>query len=123
MQIVGTADQASFPGPSLVKLWVAPEAQPDWPYPLAEHAEIGPKYEKMGTIRSLVSPRWHFIVSTAHGPELYDWLKDPRETNNLAMTPEGKSAARHFADRLQVLLSQPHWGNGGSDSGGSQQMR
>lgn len=39
----------------------------------------------------------HYIVHEKFGEELYDWVNDPGELNNLAATPEGQRIASDFA--------------------------
>ena len=109
MELVAARNQALFPGPPLNQLWAAPESYPDWPYPLAELSQVPFGSQKRlvyhGSMKSLVSPKWHYIVHEKFGEELYDWAKDPGELNNLAATPEGKRITSDFAARLENLLA------------------
>ncbi|MFO0839381.1 MAG: sulfatase [Phycisphaerae bacterium] len=43
-----------------------------------------------GNLRSLVTDRWHCIVSDAGSVQLFDWRADPTEQNDLGASPEGK---------------------------------
>ena len=112
VDLIGERGQALFPGPSLALLWQAPEAHPNWPYPLAELShrpyvhKRNPAYH--GASKSLVTPQWHYIAHEKFGVELYDWVKDPGELNNLADTPEGQRIASDFATYLESLLGQAH---------------
>jgi len=45
-------------------------------------------------MKCLVRQQWHYIVHETLGEELYDWVNDPREGNNLAKTAEGQVIAR-----------------------------
>jgi hypothetical protein len=45
-----------------------------------------------GWLKSITDPQWHLIVAQADPEELYDYVKDPIESQNLADTSQGKSA-------------------------------
>lgn len=109
MELVGMGEQAPFPGPSLTQLWQDPDAYPDWPHPLAEHTRDPMVGQNLGdgSMKSLVSPQWHYILTGNVDEELYDWVRDPGELNNLALTPAGRSVARDFTAYLQRLLARP----------------
>lgn len=55
--------------------------------------------------------QWHYIAHEKFGVQLYDWVKDPGELNNLADTPEGQRITSDFATYLESLLRQ----TGGTD--------
>jgi len=113
MEILGSgSDQSTFPGPSLVQLWKSPGARPDWPDPLAELAqmqfpgvEFNPNYS--GSMKSLISAQWQYIVHQKSGEKLYNWQTDPKELSDLTHTPQGESIVRDFAGRLQKQLGSP----------------
>ncbi len=110
MELLGQGQQNEFPLPSLAILWKDPEGQRDWPDVLAELAKMPyirkyPAYH--GWMKCLVRGQWHYIVHETLGQELYDWVHDPREDNNLARTPEGQAAAREMAERLERLVGRP----------------
>jgi arylsulfatase A-like enzyme len=112
MDLLNEANPPVFPGPSLVALWNSPGDHPDWPYPLSEIEQLPfPELERLpvysGWIKSLVSPQSHYILHQKTGEELYDWANDPKEVNNLALTPEGQQATRVFSSRLKSLLTAP----------------
>lgn len=113
MELVNSAAKPKFPGPSLTALWANPAAQDTWPLPLSELARnpYPEKEEKLadqieptsttGAMRSLVTPQWHLIAHENLGDQLYDWVHDPQERNNLVHTAEGHAIA------LQLLSSLP----------------
>lgn len=109
MQLLGNTSSTEFPGSSLATLWgpsqntwqaepVLSELSPgrflDGPanYPAAQ-----------GSIRSLTTEKWHFLLSESGRTELYAWRNDPKELHNLADTPEGRIAVQEFQQRLSSL--------------------
>jgi arylsulfatase A-like enzyme len=111
MEMIGAGEQKNFPGPSLTPLWKNPAGEQEWPIPLAELAQF--HYEAIknqptyyGAMQSLVSAKWHYIHHETLGDELYDWKADPKESNNLAKTPEGKQIADEFRAKLQAMRAQ-----------------
>lgn len=117
--LVGGGATQVFPRRSLAQLWKSPESEKDWPWPLVEVSQLpdvtdSPTLElkrapiSSGWMKSLVSPRWHYIVHEKHGAELYDWNSDPQERNNLAKTPEAEEVLREFSAKLKEILAKPH---------------
>lgn len=110
MELLGEGQQGKFPLPSLAILWKDPDSQREWPDVVAELAKMPyirtyPAYH--GWMKCLVSRHWHYIVHETLGEELYDWVRDPREDNNLAGTPEGQTVTREMAQRLERSLGRP----------------
>lgn len=110
LELAGVGGPAAFPGPPLTRLWQAPQVPDEWPDSLSELAHLPwnenwPSY--FGWMKSLVSLQWHYIVHEKFGPELYNWQEDPRESKNLATTPEGRILLQQFGERLQKHLGQP----------------
>ncbi len=110
MELLGSGDQTTFPGPSLAQLWTSRDRHPAWPYLLAELSQF--RYEEVkknpayyGTMKSLLNPQWHYIQHERFGPALYNWRQDPAEMQDLAHTPGGQPIADEFASRLQRLLA------------------
>jgi arylsulfatase A-like enzyme len=109
MDLMGWGKPALFPGPSLAELWKHPGPHPDWPYPASELAQFpnpddeeGPS--RLGSSRSVVTAKWHYIFHEKLGELLYDWKTDLAETKNLAKeNPDDVAAARQALSReLQV---------------------
>ena len=96
----------------------APAAQPAWPDALSEVAKhnivtnesnaVGKLVATTadGPMKSVVTARWHLIVHKELGDQLYDWVHDPGEINNLINTPDGRQAARGLDSRLEALLAR-----------------
>jgi len=109
LDLLGERDHAPFPPPSLASLWREP-APRGFPPPIAE-VSIAPFDGHVGTpiysgsLRAIVSPRWHYIVSSNGDDELYDWEGDPAELHDLSDTPHGRAAARRLAECLRMLTS------------------
>ena len=59
-----------------------------------------------GPMKSVVTTRWHLIVHKELGDQLYDWVHDPGETNNLIFTPLGQQVARELNAGLEALLAR-----------------
>jgi arylsulfatase A-like enzyme len=95
-----------FPGLALDTFWggAAPEspavisevAGGPWPG-VARHWPI---YE--GPIRSLVTDRWHLLLTGNGQVELYDWSADPREERNLAAEPVHQQTLAELRTRLEM---------------------
>jgi arylsulfatase A-like enzyme len=107
----GSAPQA-FPGPPLAQLWKTPENAENWPWPLVEVSQQPfpgrwrlPTYS--GWMKSLISPRWQYIVHEKRGEELYDWNNDPEERHDQARTPEGREIVREFSEQMKAILARP----------------
>jgi arylsulfatase A-like enzyme len=110
MDLVDAGDQTLFPGPSLTQLWEDPESHSNWPYPLAEIAQAPfEEHKKLpiyhGWMKSLVSPKWHYIENEKLGAELYDWNNDPQELYNLVTRPEVQGVVKRFQAKLQQFMS------------------
>ena len=113
MSLLGATEQKTFPGPDLSRLWNSPEQSFHWPEVFSELAQNlhPPDIEKpadkfiptatTGAMQSLITPQWHLIVHQTQGDQIYDWIHDPQESNNLINTPEGKAAAARMSSQLQ----------------------
>jgi arylsulfatase A-like enzyme len=108
-ELLGKNGAGHFPVPSLVPLWSG-AAMGEWPLPLMELDQMPyetlkgqPAYD--GRIKSLIAPRWQYIIHEKFGEELYDWGKDPKQQQNLAASPEGRAIT---ADLRQKLLEMLH---------------
>ncbi len=107
LDLIGGNEGAIFPGPSLAPLWKEPDTNRDWPYPLAEVAQIPwvpPQHlTAQGAMKSVLSPQWQYIEHEVLGAELYDWRNDPDEAHNLIQTPELQATVERFKNYLSVL--------------------
>jgi hypothetical protein len=118
MELLGERGHETFPGPSLSALWQSPPAQPAWPDALSEVAKHNIVTDESKTVgklvattadgpmKSVVTTRWHLIVHKELGDQIYDWVHDPGETNNLIFTPLGQQAARELNEGLEALLAR-----------------
>jgi arylsulfatase A-like enzyme len=113
MDLLSPNGQTIFPGRGLNQLWnglISPSA---WENPMSELAKnenaIGLDRQAQnleptamdGAMSSLVTPQWHFIRHEKLGEQLYDWVHDPNEMNNVINTPEGQAAARTLRVEMQ----------------------
>ena len=108
MGVVGGS--SIFPGASLSQLWSTSTST--WPDPISELAQnryAGRKDEAAdklfptatsGAMASLVTSRWHWIEHEKAGAQIYDWTRDPLESNDLIQTPAGAVAAQELRNQL-----------------------
>jgi hypothetical protein len=54
-----------------------------------------------GGMKSLITPRWHFIVHEKLGEQIYDWVHDPGETQDLINTQQGHAAATSLTVEME----------------------
>ncbi|MGH9385399.1 MAG: sulfatase-like hydrolase/transferase [Vicinamibacterales bacterium] len=103
MELTETEGTA-FKSPSLRALW---EGNPpgEWPLPLAElnHQPWAPERDRsrLGSMRSVVDSRWHFIEQDGQPSELYDWIHDPQERDDLARRVESKPVLEYLRGQLK----------------------
>ena len=112
MDLLADREPGVFPGPSLSALWKSQNQQTNWPYPISELAQtdiIVPADRVVegkipiatnGWMKSLAAPRWHLITHEKFGHQLYDWTNDPKESNNLIDSPEGRATALRLASHF-----------------------
>lgn len=105
----------TFPPTSLSALWQA-GGVPNWPDPLSELARnaISDKEDQAarmlvptsssGAMKSLVTTRWQLITHETMGDQLYDWVLDPAESNNFALTPQGQATASDLKSRMADVM-------------------
>lgn len=117
MDVLGAKTPSPFPGPALAALLRGHQAKVDWPFPLSELSQnqyVSKEDDKArnlvptatsGPMKSLITAQWHLIVHKTLGTQLYDWIHDPGETNNLIRTPAGQEAARWLTSQMQDLLA------------------
>jgi arylsulfatase A-like enzyme len=106
MHLIAKGGQDVFPIQSLTPFWENPEALPDSPLPLVEMEHWPWMYQKapssQGAMRSLISPKYHYIEHETLGTELYDWQQDPQELRNLANSQEGQAVIDWFKGLLEL---------------------
>ena len=118
MELLGDVGQRIFPGPPLNALWTGPAVGPDWPDALSEVSknDINSDENKAvgrlvataadGPMKSAVTAHWHLIVHKKLGDQLYDWVHDSSESNNLVNTALGQQVVRELNSRLETLLAR-----------------
>jgi arylsulfatase A-like enzyme len=103
MDLVG-ARPGVLPGVPLRRLWEKPDAALDWAYPMAELEQVpwAPKNApaRHGSMRAVVTPRWHYILHEKLEARLYDRENDPGEQVDLAARPD----MRPVTERLRAHL-------------------
>jgi arylsulfatase A-like enzyme len=118
MDLLNPGRSSVFPGKPLDLLWQSPD-RPDWPTPLSELAQN--KYPGLhdkeadaliptattGAMKSLITPQWQIITHTTRGDQLYDWVHDPGELNDVIATPEGQKIAAGLKAEIQGIVKQP----------------
>jgi arylsulfatase A-like enzyme len=104
-------DSGRFAGLSLCELWRKNGAKRGAAPPvLMELARVPesdvPAFWPVfhGTLRSVVSGRWHYIERSDGAVELYDLISDPREERNLAATRAGREMAQQFRINLECYV-------------------
>jgi arylsulfatase A-like enzyme len=112
LELLGADSQNNFPASSLVGLMHAGGLQRR-PNPLSELArnDIADKEDRAaakvvptaitGSMKSLFTPQWQFITHDNMGDQLYDWVRDPAESDNLIHTPETRAASDHLRMELE----------------------
>jgi len=113
LEILGYRNQQTFPGPALGVLWEKSPPLFKWPNPVSELPQtdtVVPQDRRMegkislsttGSMESIATPRWHLILHETAGGQLYDWTRDPAESNNLANTQEGSAILRELKLQLE----------------------
>ena len=117
LDLLGAGAESPFPPSSLSALWQSGGA-PDWPDPLSELARnaISDKEDQLartlvptastGAMKSLVTPQWQFITHETLGNQLYEWVQDPAESNNLIHQPEGEATAGNLQSRMNDVMKK-----------------
>ena len=106
-----------FPQTELNALWQEPHAHPGMPPVLSEVAEIPATAKEdiaseevvptsmQGPMKSLITPQWQFIVHKKFGDQLYDWVRDPGEVNDLVRTADGSREASALDSQMRDVLA------------------
>src|SRR5437868_13669702 len=110
-------DEGVFPNRSLKPLWQNGPSNVDWPAPISELAQnkYPGKHDETadrliptatrGAMKSMVTPKWHLIEHQTLGNQLYDWLRDPDELNDVSSSPEGKKLSGELGQALRTQLA------------------
>jgi arylsulfatase A-like enzyme len=110
LDLVGLGQNNQFPGISLAQYWQGAGSNPasdpilsemnqrsvpvqDW-YPLAK-----------GNMKSLVMDQYHYIRNGDGQEELYDYVNDPSELNDLAGSEAGRQSLSQFRTSLEAILA------------------
>lgn len=117
MNLLGADTPSAFPLSSLSALWQS-AGLPNWPDPLSElaHNAISDKEDQAaravvptastGAMKSLVTPQWQLITHETMGDQLYDWVLDPAESNNVTHTQDGQAIAGGLNSRLDNVMKR-----------------
>jgi arylsulfatase A-like enzyme len=109
MELVDIDHNRQFPGPSLVALWEKNGSESGWAYPLSEAQQmwwVPPQQPTFkGAMESIITPQWHYITHETLGEELYDWVNDPAEENNLINEAGLESEINQLRDYLDEFIA------------------
>ncbi|MGA9797463.1 MAG: sulfatase-like hydrolase/transferase [Terriglobales bacterium] len=117
VDLLGATARSSLPSTSLKALWQADDA-PNWTDPLSElaHNAISDKEDRAartlvptastGSMKSLVTPQWQLITHETMGDQLYDWVVDPAESNNLVRAPQAQATVGDLKSRMAEVMQQ-----------------
>jgi arylsulfatase A-like enzyme len=109
LDLIGEQQAAGFTNPSLAPLWQGQVQTPARTGCLSELEKlrwVPPEYPAAkGEMRSLVTPRYHYIVHEVLGKEIYDWQQDPYERVDLSANPDLAPVLSQF--------DQETWGEDG----------
>jgi arylsulfatase A-like enzyme len=108
LDLVG-GDPGLFPRLSLRRLWENPDVDPDWEYPIAECAKVpwAPPNAptRYGSMKTIITPRWQYILHETLGDALYNRQSDPGQQVNLAGRPEMGRVVETLRSQLLGALS------------------
>jgi arylsulfatase A-like enzyme len=109
MDLLGERDRSGFVGPSLASFWQSPALEIPYPEPSSFVAKQ-PWVEatlpvSQGSIKSIVSEKWHYIENESLGEELYNLEEDAKEAHNLADKPEVQSIREQLRFKLQEIMA------------------
>jgi arylsulfatase A-like enzyme len=109
LALIGPSPQP-FPAQPLTLL-IKDEISPaDWPDPISELAQMNGAAEvnlsTHGAMKSVVGDEMQYIHHEKFGEELYNWIEDPQEMNNLVNEPSARTALNGFRLYLKTLLGE-----------------
>jgi arylsulfatase A-like enzyme len=100
-----------FPGRSLVRFFDNPTAPGDVVLARVNAGRLtGGELNyptARGGLNALVTDDAHLIVSDSGHTELYDWRRDPAESNDLARSPDHQALLQSMRARLDQLIANP----------------
>ena len=103
--LLGFSRENTFRGPSLRESWLEPKSEPDDSIciesELISDLLFRPNPVEKGSLKSLVTPQWHYILNEKLRPELFDWRSDPREARNLIDSAAGQAVSASLKSRLE----------------------
>ena len=108
MDVIGEA--STFPGSSLARHWRGAAAKDAMP--LLSEINIAPirprEYApgKKAVITSLVLDRYHYLMNPDGDEDLFDYVRDPSERNDLADSVEGRDVIEVFRNFLHYQNEQ-----------------
>ena len=112
-ELAGLTGRSPFPGRSLSRTWRDADAQAMDELILSEHTpDVGKK--------SLTWDRYHYIRfygERERPEELYDWMADPAELQNLAGEPAGRPVLERLRTALDSIVAGNPWLATGHRSG------
>ena len=114
ISLIGKTPPATFRGPTLDSLWKTPGSATPLvlselavsPYAAQKNHRPDPVPTAVsGPMTSIISGHLQLITHEKFGNQLYDWRRDPAETDDLASVPEGKAEAAALAAQLHALMN------------------
>jgi arylsulfatase A-like enzyme len=107
LRLIGVTDQR-FSGPSVMEQAVDRSGVQAAMTEVARRRAVPNDWPSArGSLKSLVTDRWHFIVSEPGAIELYDVTNDMGELRNLAGAAEQAPLVASFRAMLQRMLNDP----------------
>lgn len=108
MELMPDQGRGEFPGPSLVSLWGEQQVTPPTRFILSEFVPVISSRWTGDSRRvvSLLTSRWHFLLTRGKQPLLFDWLTDPGEKNDLTQTSEGQRIVTIMRACINTKFSQ-----------------
>jgi hypothetical protein len=101
---------SEFPGQSLSSCWTGGSCGE--PAILSEVSKGFSPVQKdhwptwQGWVKSLLAGQWHLIVQQDGKLELYDWHRDPSETQDLAGTEENRNVIKRLTEKLDAWVPE-----------------
>jgi arylsulfatase A-like enzyme len=113
LDLTNLGKTGQFPGTSLAKYWQDHEmtAESYKEVILSEINQGPPRFEpwapsKKGDMKSLVNSRYHYILNGDGSEEIYDFMQDPLEAENLMSSAQGNQMLSEFRGSLRAVLAR-----------------